>query len=99
MDIGIDNLQNNQIEITNYPNQDYKKLELNNIDLYNQQNLCIDQFDAAELVEFLINRFNFNPEDVGFEEIVQDNKQLKSQIQDLEKELEELKNKEDINIF
>lgn len=84
MNIVIDNLKSNNIDITKYSNTNYQKIELSEIDFYNQESLQIEEYDAIELVTFLIKKYNFKPEDVGFESLVQENIQLKSEIKILE---------------
>lgn len=84
MNIVIDNLKSNNTNIIKYPNTNYQKIELNEIDFYSQESLQIEEYDAIDLVTFLIEKYNFKPEDVGFESLVQENIQLKSEIKTLE---------------
>jgi hypothetical protein len=78
LEITIDNLNDNQIEVVNYPNSDYKKLNISNIDI-NIVNIKLDDYDATELATYLVEKFKLEPEDVGFDidEIIEERNEVK----------------------
>jgi hypothetical protein len=63
----IDNLKNDKITISQYPNSDYNKIIINEVDFYNLEDLKMEENDAIELVTFLIEKFKLKPYEVGID--------------------------------